>query len=95
MPLTTSRVRAGSSARRAAQVPLTARLSASVPPEVKTTSDGPGAEDRGDPLARLLDDARAARPVVCSEDALPTIEDCSVSASTAAGSIGVVAAWSR
>ena len=37
----------------------------------------------------------AARPDVCSEEGLPTRADSSVSASIAAGSIGVVAAWSR
>ena len=95
MPLTTSRVRAGSSARRAAHVPLTARLSASVPPEVKTTSDGRAPSTEAIRSRDSSTTARAARPVVCSEDALPTRAACSVSASTAAGSIGVVAAWSR
>jgi len=39
--------------------------------------------------------ARAARPEPCSDDALPGLLACSASASTAAGSMGVVAAWSR
>ena len=38
---------------------------------------------------------RAPRPEACSELALPTPESCRVIASTATGSIGVVAAWSR
>src|SRR5690606_30100055 len=58
------RVRAGSASLRAQYRPFTARLAASVPPEVNTTSLG-----------------RTPR--------------CAVSASTASGSIGVVAAWSR
>ena len=56
----------------------------------------PGAEDAGDPLARLLDDARGpARPEVCSDEALPTRAACSVEGLDGGGSIGVVAAWSR
>ena len=38
---------------------------------------------------------RAARPAVCSEDALPTIDSAAAIASMAAGCIGVEAAWSR
>src|SRR5262249_25884120 len=38
---------------------------------------------------------RAARPVVCSDDALPPVAIAAVIASMAAGCIGVVAAWSR
>ncbi len=38
---------------------------------------------------------RAARPEVCSEEALPTWPMTSTIASSAAGSTGVVAAWSR
>ncbi len=95
MALVTIRVRAGSASRRASQVPLTARLSASVPPEVKTTSDGrqpSAAATRSRDSSTVL---RAARPAVCSEEALPTRPADSTKASTAAGSIGVVAAWSR
>ena len=38
---------------------------------------------------------RACRPEACSELGLPTSSRCAVIASTAAGTIGVVAAWSR
>ncbi len=38
---------------------------------------------------------RAARPAVCSEEALPTCASAAVIASMASGCIGVVAAWSR
>ena len=38
---------------------------------------------------------RARRPDACSELGLPTSKRCSVIAATAAGTIGVVAAWSR
>ena len=53
---TTIRVRAGSAARRAAYVPLTARLSASVPPGGEDDLGRSGTEHRRDALARLLDD---------------------------------------
>ena len=89
------RVRRGSSASRAQWMPLTARLSASVPPEVNTTSPGrqPSAcaiVSRDSSTTR-----RACRPEACSELGLPTSRRCAVIASTAAGTIGVVAAWSR
>ena len=85
----------GSSARRAQKMPLIARLSASVPPEVKTTSPGrapiaPAMVSRDSSTTR-----RASRPEACSELALPTSASCCVIASIATGSIGVVAAWSR
>eukprot|EP01133_Synstelium_polycarpum_P025930 gene25930-biopygen22365 len=73
-------------------MPLTARLSLSVPPEVKMTSDGRApklaAIDSRDSSTRR----RAARPEPCSEDALPTVLKVSVIASIAAADIGVVAA---
>ena len=54
---------------------------------------GPGAERRGERLAGLLDDAAGRRrPDACSDDGLPTSPSCAVIASTASGSIGVVAA---
>src|SRR5690625_3309054 len=89
------RRRRGSAARRAQYRPLIARLSLSVPPAVNSTSEG-----RADSAAaRLSRDSsitrRAARPVVCSDDALPTVPSAAVIASMAAGYIGVVAAWSR
>ena len=37
----------------------------------------------------------AARPAVCSDDALPTVASAANIASMATGCIGVVAAWSR
>ena len=52
-----TRVRRGSAARRAQNSPLTARLSLSVPPPVKTHLGRPGAQRGGDRLARLLDGA--------------------------------------
>ena len=89
------RVRRGSSASRAQWMPLTARLSASVPPEVNTTSPGrqPSAWaifSRDSSTIR-----RACRPDACIELGLPTSRRCAVMASIAAGTIGVVAAWSR
>jgi len=85
-------VSAASESRRAAKMPLTARLSLSVPPEVKITSDGraprSAAIDSRDSSTRR----RADRPEVCSEDALPTVANTEVIASIALGSIGVVAA---
>ncbi len=45
--LITTRSSRGSAVRRARAMPLTARLSASVPPEVKTTSPGPAAQRPG------------------------------------------------
>ncbi len=67
-------------------------MSDSVPPLVKTTSEGraPTAAaiaSRDSSTAR-----RAARPDACSDEALPTRERAAVIASTATGSIGVVAA---
>ncbi len=86
------RVRAGSSARRAQYSPLTARLSASVPPEVKMTSEGcaPAAAastSRASSTAR-----RARRPDPCSEDGLPVRANSRVSAARASGASVVVAA---
>ena len=70
-PLSRIRRRRGSSARRAHHRPFRARLSASVPPEVKTTSLGwaPSAAaivSRDSSTVR-----RAARPEPCRDDALP------------------------
>ena len=73
-------------------MPLTARLSLSVPPAVKITSDGRAPSS----LASVSRDSsirrRAARPEPCSDDALPTVASTAVIASMAAGCIGVVAA---
>ena len=90
-----TRRRAGSSAVRDHQSPLTARLSASVPPAVKITSLGvtpsaPAIVSR-DSSTRL----RAARPAVCSDEAFPVADRAPIMASRAQSSSGVVAAWSR
>ena len=66
------RVRRASAARRAQKMPLTARLSLSVPPPVKMTSDGrapsaAAARSRASSTTR-----RARRPGPCSDEALPT-----------------------
>ena len=62
---------ARSAARRDQNMPLTARLSASVPPEVKTTSLGRAPSACGDRLAGLLDDPAGGATGRCSDDALP------------------------
>ena len=85
-------MRRGSSARRDQNSPLSARLSDSVPPEVKTTSPGrqpsaPATVSRDSSTTR-----RAARPDACSEFGLPTAPSCAVIAAAASGRIGVVAA---
>ena len=73
-------------------MPLTARLSLSVPPAVNTTSEG-RAPSRAAMLSRDSSiRRRAARPAVCSEEAFPTVANAAVIASMAAGCIGVVAA---
>ena len=76
-------------------MPLTARLSASVPPEVKTTSPGRQLSARAMVSRDSSTTRRARRPDACSELALPTSASSAVIASTATRSIGVVAAWSR
>jgi len=67
-------------------------LSLSVPPAVKITSDGrapslSAISSRDSSMRR-----RAVRPLVCSEEALPTVPSASDIASMAAWCIGVVAA---
>ena len=93
--LVTIRRRCGSASRRAQNMPLTARLSLSVPPPVNRTSDGraPSAAARRSRACSAV--RRAARPLACSEEALPTRPSCSVIAASTSGSTGVVAAWSR
>ncbi len=89
------RRRFGSAARRAQKMPLTARLSLSVPPVVRITSEG-RAPSASAMSSRASSTARLARlPEVCSDEALPTRDKALVSAAAAAGSSGVVAAWSR
>ena len=68
------RRRSGSAVRRARKMPATARLSDSVPPEVKNTSLG-----RAPSAAAMLSldsstRRRAARPELCRDDALPVSE---------------------
>lgn len=65
-----------------------------MPPRGEHHLRRPGSEGRADALAGL-DDRLATRPKVCSDDGLPTWRETSSRASTAAGSMGVVAAWSR
>ncbi len=93
--LTTTRVRRGSPSRRAQNMPLTARLSLSVPPPVNSTSEGRAPRAAASRSRDCSAVRRASRPLACSDDALPTRASCSVIAATASGSIGVVAAWSR
>ena len=75
--------------------PLTARLSDSVPPDVKMTALGLVPRS-----AAILSRAssttwRTKRPAVWSEEGFPTISDTCNQRDRAAGSIGVVAAWSK
>ena len=93
--LARTRVRAGSASRRDQYRPLTARLSASVPPEVNTTSLGRAPSASASVSRASSTVRRALRPAAWSEEALPVTASCAVIASTASGSIGVVAAWSR
>ena len=90
-----TRVRRGSSCLRAQKIPLSARLSDSVPPEVNTTSPGRQLSARAMVSRDSSTTRRAARPDACSADALPACCSCSVIAATASGCIGVDAAWSR
>ena len=73
-------------------MPLIARLSLSVPPAVKITSDGRAPRTAATVSRDSSIRRRATRPAVCSEDAFPTVPSTAVIASMAAGSIGVVAA---
>src|SRR3954453_11715022 len=89
------RRRFGSPATRDQYMPFTARLSDSVPPEVKMTSEGwaPAAVamvSRASSTAR-----RARRPDPCRDDGLPVRASSRVRAASAAPDSGVVAAWSR
>jgi hypothetical protein len=76
-------------------MPLTARLSASVPPEVKITSLGRASNASAMISRDSSTTRRARRPTACSEEGLPSAPSSSVIALTASGSMGVVAAWSR
>src|SRR4029079_19616922 len=76
-------------------MPLSARLSLSVPPAVKITSDGRAPRTAATVSRDSSMRRRANRPAVCSDDAFPTVPSTAVIASMAVGSIGVVAAWAR
>ena len=92
---TSTRVRRGSAARRAQYRPLTARLSLSVPPVVSTTSDGRAPTAAAIRSRDSSTSRRDRRPAECSDEALPVRVSASAITTTASGSIGVVAAWSR
>ena len=64
---------AGRSARRAQKMPLSARLSDSVPPEVNTTSPGRQSSAWAIVSRDSSTTRRACRPEACSELALPTV----------------------
>ena len=92
---TSTRLRCGPSFRRAQNRPLTARLSASVPPLVKITSLGRAPNASAICSRDSSTTRRARRPALCSEEGLPSQANSSVMAAMASGSIGAVAAWSR
>jgi hypothetical protein len=77
---------------RAQYRPLTARLSASVPPLVKTTSLGRAPNTSASCSLDSSTTRRARRPALCSEDGFPSRASSSVIAAIASGRIGVVAA---
>ena len=90
-----TRRRRGSAARRAQKMPLTARLSASVPPAVKITSDGRAPSAGGELLARLLDPPPRPPPGRVQRRRVADLAHRVGDGRTASGSMGVVAAWSR
>ena len=73
-------------------MPLTARLSLSVPPVVSTTSDGRAPTASAIRSRDSSTTRRARRPAECSDEALPVRRSSAVIAVTAGSSIGVVAA---
>jgi len=83
-----------SRARRAHKSPLTARLSDSVPPEVKTTAEGRVRRSSAMDSRACSTILREARPDACRDDGLPATAEASSQASRAWASSGVVAAWS-
>ena len=87
--------RAGPALRRDQNMPLTARLSASVPPDVQTTSLGRAPRAAASRSRDSSTTRRAARPDACRDEGLPVRASCSASTRAASGSMGVVAAWSR
>ena len=66
-----------------------------MPPEVKISSLGCAPTAAAIASRASSTTLRAARPEPCSEDALPVRPSSRVMASTASGTIGVVAAWSK
>ena len=78
--------------RLAQNVPLIARLSASVPPDVKITSVGCAPNAPATRSRASSSKERADRPVACRLDAFPSRADASSHASRADARMGVVAA---
>ena len=78
--------------RRAQYSPFTARLSASVPPLVKTTSLGRAPNTSASCSLDSSTTRRARLPAACSDDGFPSRVSSSVIAAIASGRIGVVAA---
>ena len=86
----------GEVATIASHAPATARLSASVPPEVNTTSPGSAPSSRATWSRASSTARRARRDSAWLPDGFPKLPDRKGSmASTASGRIGVVAAWSK
>ncbi len=81
--------------RSGAARPKTARLFASVPPEVKTTSSGSAPRIAATVSLACSQALLAARPAACRLSALPPASQCGRIASSTSGSSGVVALWSR
>ena len=75
--------------------PKRARLFASVPPEVKTTSAGSAPRMRATVSRARSQARRAARPAACRLSGLPPASQCGRIASRTSGSSGDVALWSR
>ncbi len=89
--VTTPSPRPASWAARAA--PFTARLSASVPPPVRTISDGSAPSATAICSRASSSAVLAARAAACAPDAFPNISDWyGRMAAAASGYIGVVAA---
>ncbi len=83
--------------RDASAAPITARLSASVPPDVKITWFGSASTARATWRFASSMPARAARPNRWAEDGFPNASSRRYGsmASSTSGRTGVVAAWSR
>ena len=92
MVSTRRREPSGKPSRRAQYRPFTARLSASVPPLVKTTSLGRAPNTSASCSLDSSTTRRARLPAACSDDGLPSRASSSVIAAIASGRIGVVAA---